>query len=256
MVRKTVSIGVQTAVMIDCDARIPLLVYGKLHGFNVKDPVDLAIVRPGRLIHESFARVTTRLAEEGRIVERETVEKSLAVDIAVTLPELARDEVIDHAMNLSVAVQEAFATGPEKTISHEKHVSVPLAPGVKLTGRVDTIIEDADGLVIVERKSGHKQPWHILQIQVYAEMACLIDPKTKIIKLELWYSRYGTEAVPITAGEMLESLKTAASKGVALAARDACDIYSSWCAECPRRDCGVKRLRLARARRSEDPVPE
>jgi hypothetical protein len=202
------------------------------------------------LIHESFARVTDRLAAEGSIVERAVVEESLTIDIAATLPELAPDEVKDHAAKLSIAMQQSIATGFEQ-IAHEKYVSIPLAPGVKLTGRIDTIIEDVDGLVIVERKSGEKRSWHILQIQAYAEMTSLIDPGTRIKRLELWYSRHGVQDVPVSSGEVLTSLKRSAERGVAMEALEACDVYSNWCAECPRHDCGAKSLKLARAKPRE-----
>ena len=50
MANKGISIGVQAACMFDREARVPLMVYAKAHGIDVKDPVDLAIVRPGGLL--------------------------------------------------------------------------------------------------------------------------------------------------------------------------------------------------------------
>ena len=69
-VMRPVSIGVQAAAMIDCPCRVPLIVFAKLRKIDVKDPVDLAVVRRGRLIHAAFEEAATRLDEAGRSATR------------------------------------------------------------------------------------------------------------------------------------------------------------------------------------------
>ena len=242
MVRKRISIGVQAACMFDCEARVPLMVYAKLRGIMVKDPVDLAVVRRGRLIHEVFQAVATRMAGEDRITDSVAVKQELAREITIAMPELDTSVVSQHATKLASAIRETATTTPAETITHERRVSVPLTEKVKLSGRIDTIAGDASGRVIIERKSGEARPWHAAQVQLYAEMLVAMEPETKIDRLELWYSRFGTRVVPCTSGELLAGLTSSAARGEALTEKGAVAAVESWCAACPRVDCGVKRI--------------
>jgi len=110
------SIGVQAACMIECDARVPLMVFAKLHGIQVKDPVDLRIVRRGRLIHEAFESAATRLSAEGRITDSAAVVHELPKEITISLPKLDAEVVELHAAELTTAIAGITQTEPVETI--------------------------------------------------------------------------------------------------------------------------------------------
>lgn len=228
--------------MVDCEARVPLMVFAKLHGINVKDPVDLAIVRPGRLIHAVFERVATKLSAEGRITDAVAVKNELEAKIAVTVPEMDAADARLHAAKLASAMHETTIAEPSAEIAHERSVSVSLSATVKLSGRIDTIVGDASGWVIIERKTGELCEWHVKQVQLYAEMLVAKQRDSRIARLELWYSRYGKKVVPCTSGELLRGLRADACRGEGLGEGDAGRIVEDKCVTCPRIDCGVKRL--------------
>jgi len=240
--KKGISIGVQAACMFDCEARVPLMVYAKLNGINVKDPVDLAVVRPGRLIHAAFENVAMRMSDEGRITDAAAVKNELAASIAVAVPEMDADSARLHATMLASAIQETAITEPLAKFVHERRVSVPLSTRVKLAGRIDTITGDANGWIIIERKSGEEHAWHAKQVQLYAEMLVAKEPDARIARLELWYSRFGKKVVPCTSGELIRELKAATARGEGFTGHGAGQVIDSWCASCARLDCGVKRL--------------
>jgi predicted RecB family nuclease len=237
-----ISIGVQAACMVDCEVRVPLMVFAKLRGIDVKDPVDLAIVRPGRLIHAVFDAVATKMATEGRITDAAAVKDELVARITTAVPEMEAGEASIHATMLATAIHEVAIAEPTAIIAHERRVSVPLSTKAKLAGRIDTITKESNGWVIVERKSGEERTWHAKQVQLYAEMLVAQEPDARIARLELWYSRYGKKEVNSTSGELLRDLIAATGRGEAFSEQDAVRVVDAWCASCPRMDCGVKRL--------------
>nr|MDO8109995.1 PD-(D/E)XK nuclease family protein [Candidatus Sigynarchaeota archaeon] len=239
---KAISIGVQAACMFDCTARVPLMIYAKLRGIDVKDPVDLAIVRPGRLIHEAFDRVATKLSAEGRLGDAKAVEAALNETITSKVPELDAETVETHASFLASAIGDAITTKPLALIAHERSLSVLISPQVKVSGRIDTIMGDSSGWVIVERKSGEPHEWHSQQVRLYADILVAKEPTNRIAGLELWYSQYGKKKVQYTNGEILKKLKDSAAQGEMLDEKGARNLVISRCNDCPRLDCGVKHL--------------
>ena len=123
-------------------------------------------------------------------------------------------------------------------------MSVLLVPGVKVSGRVDTIIGCPDGWVLVERKTGQRCPWHARQVQLYADMVLAANLCQRIARLELWYSgdEPGTVAVSHSPGDRLAALRDDAARGAALDPGTARQLVRDKCKGCPRDDCGVKRL--------------
>jgi RecB family exonuclease len=244
---RAVSIGVQAACMIECDVRVPLLVFAKLRKIDVKDPVDLSIVRRGRLIHAAFEQVASRLDAAGTLGDGEAVRAELSDAIAESLPELEAASIETQASALATTIAAAATADSTTSIDHERQLSVALTPGVKVTGRVDTVLETVDGWVIVERKTGTRHGWHARQVQLYAEMVAAKHPGTRIARLELWYSGWepGSIGVPCSAGEILDQLRTAVRQGEVLDEARAREIVGSRCRPCPRADCGLKRLARA-----------
>jgi RecB family exonuclease len=244
---RAVSIGVQAACMIDCDVRVPLLVFAKLRKIDVKDPVDLAVVRRGRFIHAAFEQVASRLDAAGTLGDGEVVRSELSDAIADALPELESTTIETHASALATTIAAAATADSTTSIDHERQLSVCITPGVKVTGRVDTIVETADGWVIVERKTGARHDWHARQVQLYAEMVAAKHLGTSIARLEIWYSGLepGSIGVPCTGGEILDQLRAAAMQGEALDDARAREIVRSRCRPCPRADCGLKHLARA-----------
>ncbi|MBN2153955.1 MAG: PD-(D/E)XK nuclease family protein [Candidatus Lokiarchaeota archaeon] len=245
---RPVSIGVQAAAMIDCPIRVPLIVHAKLRKIDVKDPVDLAAVRRGRLIHAAFEEAAVRLDEAGNIGDEAIAAAEIAGTIATALPELDIRAVAAQASSLAATISAAVAGRPGIDVAHERRVSVLLVPGVMVSGRVDTVVEGEDGWLLVERKTGQRHPWHARQVQLYADMVLAANLCRRVARLELWYSggESGTVEVPHAPGERLEALRAGAARGVALDPGAAMLLVQGGCEGCPRDDCGVKRLaRLA-----------
>jgi RecB family exonuclease len=245
---RPVSIGVQAAAMIDCPCRVPLIIHAKLRKIDVKDPVDLAAVRRGRLIHAAFEEAATRLDEAGKLGDEVATTAGLAVAIASALPYLDTGTVAAQASSIAATITAAVTGRPGVEVTHERHVSLLLVPGVKVSGRVDTIIEHDDGWILVERKTGEHRPWHARQVQLYADMVLAAHPGNRVARLELWYSdrEPGTVAVPHAPDDRLGALRADAERGVALGGDAARRLVQGSCVGCPRDDCGVKRLtRLA-----------
>jgi RecB family exonuclease len=176
---RPVSIGVQAAAMIDCPCRVPLIIHAKLRKIDVKDPVDLAAVRRGRLIHAAFEEAATRLDEAGKLGDEVATTAGLAVAIASALPYLDTGTVAAQASSIAATITAAVTGRPGVEVTHERHVSLLLVPGVKVSGRVDTIIEHDDGWILVERKTGEHRPWHARQVQLYADMVLAAHPGTR-----------------------------------------------------------------------------
>ncbi len=241
---RPVSIGVQAAAMIDCDARVPLLVFAKRHKLHVKDPVDLAAVRRGRLIHAAFDAVATGLGEAGTLGSETVVTATLSTAIASALPDLDTGAVAAQASSLSTTITAAVAAAPAAEIRHECFVSVLLTPGVKASGRVDTVIDGKDGWILVERKTGERRPWHARQVQLYADMVEAIHPGQRVARLELWYSGREPGVVPVASdcGDRLARVRSDAKKGIDLDSDSAIRLCASRCLGCPRYDCGIKQL--------------
>jgi RecB family exonuclease len=241
---RALSIGVQAATMIDCPVRVPLLVYAKIRKIDVKDPVDLVAVRRGRLIHAAFETVATRLAAEGLLSEEGVMKAELERKIAASLPDLEPSIVTAQASSLAATVSASVQAEPTRKVEHEHRFSIALVSGINVTGRIDTILDGTDGWTIVERKTGTRYPWHARQVQLYAEMVSEKHPETRVSRLELWYSGRdaGIIVVPCTRGEIIGELRELTRRGQALDDRGAGQIILTRCKQCPRADCGVRRL--------------
>jgi RecB family exonuclease len=212
------SIGIQSVTMIECDARVPLLVFAKLHQIDVKDPVDLALVRRGRLIHAAFEDVAKRFGEAGKLADEAGVAAELSKTIARALPNMDEGIVAAQATCLATTIASQFASTPAAGVAHERNVSVVLATGIKLSGRIDTLIEGPAGWIIVERKSGDRRPWHVHQVQLYADMVEAVLPGRNVARLELWYSGREPGTVPVSraCGVRLAQVRRNAERGVNL----------------------------------------
>ncbi|NMC04109.1 MAG: PD-(D/E)XK nuclease family protein [Candidatus Lokiarchaeota archaeon] len=241
---RPVSIGVQAATMIDCPARVPLIIFAKRCKINVKDPVDLDAVRLGRLIHAAFERAMTAVDEAGKLGDGAAATGALERAITTVLPDLDATAISAHASSLSATITAAVKTQPAAQVAHEQRVSVLLVPSARVSGRIDTIIDGEHGWIVVERKTGERRPWHARQVQLYADMVAATHPGQRVARLELWYSgrEPGPVVVPIAHGSRLGTLRGDAVKGITLTSQAARQLVHAKCKGCPREDCGVKRL--------------
>ena len=240
---RPVSIGVQAATMIDCPARVPLIIFAKRRKINVKDPVDLAAVRRGRLIHAAFEQAMTAVDEAGTLGDGPAATAALERAITAALPDLDAPTVSAQASSLSATITASVRAQPAAEVAHECRVSVLLVPGARVSGRIDTVIDGEHGWIVVERKTGERRPWHARQVQLYADMVEALHPGQRVARLELWYSGAdpGSVAVPSASGDLLDVLRIQAERGMALDTQAARQLVQGKCKGCPRADCGVKR---------------
>lgn len=133
LMARPVSIGVQAAAMIDCPARVPLIIHAKLRKLYVKDPVDLAAVRRGRLIHATFEQAMVAVDEAGLLGNEPAATVALERAITSVLPDLDASTVAAQASSMSATITASVQSQPATAVAHERRVSVLLAPGVQVS---------------------------------------------------------------------------------------------------------------------------
>jgi hypothetical protein len=80
---RAISIGVQAAAMIDCDARVPLLVYAKRHKIDVKGGSLAQCRRAGT--RGADGKDNTRFSDENGVENSESITTRVGVGYCATL---------------------------------------------------------------------------------------------------------------------------------------------------------------------------
>ncbi|MHA1680284.1 MAG: PD-(D/E)XK nuclease family protein [Promethearchaeota archaeon] len=253
--KKWISIGVTTAVKIDCPVRVPLLVHARLRGIKVRDRVtNWRYLRAGRVIHQAFEHVMASIdvSEDisPEIIKNRLVGTIIEGDPAITIPLATRHATVLLELQASVVrpgepgTRHHVELTPREPPVHERFVSTHLTPLVRIAGRIDTLIQTKTGYLVVERKTGVKHEWHHLQARIYGELLLLdLGDTAGNIDVEVWYSSAGGAREPVRfpgGTPILNQLRKKARLGASMNHDTLIAVLGKYCRWCENKECGLR----------------